>query len=375
MHASKADLPAMVIGEYEGRTVDWGDFRVAFETMPEQFPPDESPFAGLPDDRCQCPHWGYLIKGSFRVPTEASRTRSSTPARPTTCARATSSRRSSRSSWSSSAPSTSTTRRWPSSRATWACRRSCNARAWGVTTRHALVHEPAHRHGGRLRGAAGARPLPAPAAAVSGARDRGRDRRRAVRARLGRGRRGGRGGRAARPRVRALPGRARDRVREAARARAAPHAARLRDLVHGRAGRLARAERGGPGRHPAAGGDHPLLDVARRARAGAQGLRAARHQLRAADHRRGVDRRLRRDHPALDLLLRRGRDRLDAAAARRAVRARRHRLLRRQGRGALAPPARGPAAAAGHDRADPHPRVARPAASASPRSPRRWGSR
>ena len=67
MHASKADLPAMVIGEYEGRTVDWGDFRVAFETMPAQFPPDESPFAGLPDDRCQCPHWGYLIKGSFRV--------------------------------------------------------------------------------------------------------------------------------------------------------------------------------------------------------------------------------------------------------------------------------------------------------------------
>ena len=67
MHASKADLPAMVIGEYEGRTVDWGDFRVAFETMPASFPPDESPFAGLPDDRCQCPHWGYLIKGSFRV--------------------------------------------------------------------------------------------------------------------------------------------------------------------------------------------------------------------------------------------------------------------------------------------------------------------
>jgi len=65
MHASKADLPAMVIGEYEGRTVDWGDFRVAFETMPEQFPPDESPFAGLPDDRCQCPHWGYVVSGGM----------------------------------------------------------------------------------------------------------------------------------------------------------------------------------------------------------------------------------------------------------------------------------------------------------------------
>ena len=41
--------------------------RIAFESMPASFPPDESPFNGLPDDRCQCPHWGYLIKGSFRV--------------------------------------------------------------------------------------------------------------------------------------------------------------------------------------------------------------------------------------------------------------------------------------------------------------------
>ena len=31
------------------------------------FPPDESPFRGLPGDRCQCDHWGYLIAGSFRV--------------------------------------------------------------------------------------------------------------------------------------------------------------------------------------------------------------------------------------------------------------------------------------------------------------------
>ncbi len=67
MHASKADLPATVLGDYEGHSVDWGDFRLAFETMPANFPPDESPFAGLPDDRCQCPHWGHLIKGSFRV--------------------------------------------------------------------------------------------------------------------------------------------------------------------------------------------------------------------------------------------------------------------------------------------------------------------
>jgi hypothetical protein len=67
MHASKAELPAQVLGDYEGRTVEWGELRVAFESMPARFPPDESPFKGLPDDRCQCPHWGYVVKGSFKV--------------------------------------------------------------------------------------------------------------------------------------------------------------------------------------------------------------------------------------------------------------------------------------------------------------------
>ena len=67
MHVSKAELPAMVMGEYEGRSVDAGDVRIAFESMPAHFPPDESPFKGLPDDRCQCDHWGYLFEGAFRV--------------------------------------------------------------------------------------------------------------------------------------------------------------------------------------------------------------------------------------------------------------------------------------------------------------------
>ena len=67
MHASRADLTAMVFGDYEGRTVDWDSMRFAFESMPAHFPPDQSPFAGLPDDRCQCPHWGYVLSGSFRV--------------------------------------------------------------------------------------------------------------------------------------------------------------------------------------------------------------------------------------------------------------------------------------------------------------------
>jgi hypothetical protein len=67
MHTSRDELEAMVMGEYEGRQVDAGDMRIAFESMPAQFPPDESPFKGLPDDRCQCDHWGYLFKGTFRV--------------------------------------------------------------------------------------------------------------------------------------------------------------------------------------------------------------------------------------------------------------------------------------------------------------------
>jgi hypothetical protein len=64
---SRDDLEATVIGEYEGRSVDARGMRIAFESMPARFPPDESPFKGLPDDRCQCDHWGYLLKGSFRV--------------------------------------------------------------------------------------------------------------------------------------------------------------------------------------------------------------------------------------------------------------------------------------------------------------------
>jgi len=67
MHVSKADLEPTVIGEYEGRSVDSGEFRIAFESMPAHFPPDESPFKGLPGDRCQCDHWGYLFEGAFLV--------------------------------------------------------------------------------------------------------------------------------------------------------------------------------------------------------------------------------------------------------------------------------------------------------------------
>jgi hypothetical protein len=67
MHIKKDEIEPMVFGEYEGRAADLGDWRVGWDTLPAGFPPDPSPFKGLPDDRCQCVHLGVVVKGSFRV--------------------------------------------------------------------------------------------------------------------------------------------------------------------------------------------------------------------------------------------------------------------------------------------------------------------
>ena len=66
MHASKDGLPVETIGDsYEGRFADWGDFTGYFEKI--RGGTDFSPlFVGLPDDSCQCPHWGYVFKGTLR---------------------------------------------------------------------------------------------------------------------------------------------------------------------------------------------------------------------------------------------------------------------------------------------------------------------
>ena len=50
----------------EGRYVQLDDWTVAFERFP--IGSDPSPlFKGLPDDRCQCPHWGYVVSGELTV--------------------------------------------------------------------------------------------------------------------------------------------------------------------------------------------------------------------------------------------------------------------------------------------------------------------
>ena len=70
MRGSKQDLPVAV--EMPGITIrvaDWGEMTTALENFPAGL--DTAPlFKGLPDDRCQCPHWGYVIKGkvTFKFP-------------------------------------------------------------------------------------------------------------------------------------------------------------------------------------------------------------------------------------------------------------------------------------------------------------------
>ena len=67
MRGSKHDLPVAFDGAgVVSRQAEWGDLNVALETFPAGT--DPSPlFKGLPDDRCPCPHWGYVVRGRFRV--------------------------------------------------------------------------------------------------------------------------------------------------------------------------------------------------------------------------------------------------------------------------------------------------------------------
>ncbi len=50
------------MGVMEGRYEELGGYTVGFETFREDA--DATPiFRGLPDDRCQSPHWGYVVSG------------------------------------------------------------------------------------------------------------------------------------------------------------------------------------------------------------------------------------------------------------------------------------------------------------------------
>ena len=53
----------------EGRYAELGEYTVAFERFPNDVDPAPY-FAGLPADRCTCPHWGVVTSGqiTFRWP-------------------------------------------------------------------------------------------------------------------------------------------------------------------------------------------------------------------------------------------------------------------------------------------------------------------
>ncbi len=67
MRGSKEDLPATIESEeVDIQEAEWSDIHVGFETYNEEF--DLAPLLkGLPDDMCQCPHYGYVLKGRMRV--------------------------------------------------------------------------------------------------------------------------------------------------------------------------------------------------------------------------------------------------------------------------------------------------------------------
>jgi len=64
MPRTRKDEAPIVIDEAEitGRYVELDDYTVSFEAFHADVDPAEL-FRGLPDDRCQCPHWGYVVSG------------------------------------------------------------------------------------------------------------------------------------------------------------------------------------------------------------------------------------------------------------------------------------------------------------------------
>lgn len=66
-HAALAAFETVVASETAvWRQDEWGEMRVGYETYLKDFD-DAELLKGLPDDRCQCPHWGYVLAGKLTV--------------------------------------------------------------------------------------------------------------------------------------------------------------------------------------------------------------------------------------------------------------------------------------------------------------------
>ncbi len=67
MHAPYQEIPLeMSVDGIETRGADWGGQLVRHIQLPAGV--DFTPlFKGLPNDMCQCPHWGVVLDGSITV--------------------------------------------------------------------------------------------------------------------------------------------------------------------------------------------------------------------------------------------------------------------------------------------------------------------
>ncbi|MBD3332416.1 cupin domain-containing protein [candidate division GN15 bacterium] len=67
MKMRKEDMPIEVdlpVATFRAR--EWDEMTVAFVTLAAGA--DATPLLeGLPGNRCQCPHWGYMLKGAIHV--------------------------------------------------------------------------------------------------------------------------------------------------------------------------------------------------------------------------------------------------------------------------------------------------------------------
>jgi len=67
MRGSKEDMPKTVdTDDVVMHEAEWGDMHVEFYTVNKKL--EVTPLLrGLPDKFCQCPHWGYVIRGRFTI--------------------------------------------------------------------------------------------------------------------------------------------------------------------------------------------------------------------------------------------------------------------------------------------------------------------
>ena len=67
MKVRKEDMPiALELPVATFRVTEWDDMAVAFVTLSAGA--DAAPLLeGLEGDKCQCPHWGYMLEGAIHV--------------------------------------------------------------------------------------------------------------------------------------------------------------------------------------------------------------------------------------------------------------------------------------------------------------------